>query len=242
MKSRPYGRSWYRERLPPWSRGLVLLAVGWALVLCAQQVVDGYGATMDYRRAPLCAETDDGGPCVRRETGTVLDRREGEHCTTSGTGGGTNAGTTGGAGTTTCTPYYDVRVAWRGRTEWLGVAFDTYEEARAGDRAELRLWRDEVVRLDVRGHTRAYPPASQTGVWMWLAAACLLLGVGAWAVVSGRPSGLLSFSGYGWLFIAFGTGWLGSMALFGGHPVVWAFAALWTGFAVFWTVSARRMG
>ena len=145
-----------------------------------------------------------------------------------------------GAGTTTCTTYYEVEVAWDGRTAWLRLDYAAYKKVTAGDRAEVRLWRDEVVRLDVRGHTRTYPPGSQTGVWMWLAAACLVLGVGTWAVVSGRPSGLVSFPSYGFLFIAFGTGWLGYMALFGAHPVVWAFALVWTGFAVFWTVTARR--
>ena len=115
-----------------------------------------------------------------------------------------------------------------------------YDEAGTGARAEVRLWRGEVVGLRVAGHTHAYAPSSEKGVLPWLALGCLGAATGAWAVVSGRLSRLLAFPTLGWLFVAFGVGWLGSMALLGGHPLVWGFAIVWTGFAVGWTVSARR--
>ncbi|MER5961369.1 hypothetical protein [Streptomyces sp. NPDC002057] len=268
MKTTGYGRGWYRGRLPGWLRGLVVLAAAWGVLLCGQQVADGYGATLEYRDAPACAagSGEGGAECVRRETGTVLDRRTGEHCTSNGTSGGTAAGTTigggggmataggstggvvaggvttGGGGGTTCTPYYDIEVEWLARTAWLSVGSPTYREVRTGDRAELRLWRGEVVALGVRGHSHSYAPSSQRGVLPWLAVGCLILAAGAWAVVSGRLSGLLAFPTFGWLFVAAGVGWLGALALFGGHPVTWAFALAWTGFAVFWTVSAWRTG
>jgi hypothetical protein len=227
---------------------------------------------MVYRDAPVCevgtgrGNGDDGEACVRREAGTVLDRRTGEHCTSNGTSGGTTGGVTtiggggmagaggsmggtvtggvagGGGGGTTCTRYHDVKVEWPDRTAWLAVGSQTYDEVRTGDRSEVRLWRGEVVGLEVRGRTYSYAPSSQSGVLPWLALGCLLLAAGAWGAMSGRLSGLLAFPNFGWPFVAVGVGWLGSMALFGGHPLVWGFAILWTGFAVFWIVSAWRTG
>ncbi len=268
MRSRGYGDIWYRERLPRWLRGLLVLAAGSVVLLCGQQVAEGYEATMEYRGAPVCrsGDGDEGEPCVRHETGTVLDRRTGEHCTSNGTSGGTAGGITtgggmntaggtmggvmaggvttagGGGGGTTCTRHYDLRVRWPGGTAWLDVGSETYDDAGKGDRAEVRLWRGEVVELRVRGRTDSYAPSSQQSVLPWLALGCLSLVGGAWALLSGRLSGLFSYTGFGLLFVAFGVGWLGTMALFGGHPAVWVFAVLWTGFAVFWTVSAWRDG
>ncbi|MFE8937975.1 hypothetical protein ACFYNX_10825 [Streptomyces sp. NPDC007872] len=277
MRNRGYGTGWYRGRLPYWLRGLLVLAVGWGAFLCGQQVAEGYGATMEYRDAPVCrggARSGDGdgeGPCVRREAGTVLDRRTGEHCTSNGTSGGTTGGITtggvtagggmntaggsmggvtaggvttagGGGGGTTCTTYYDLRVQWPGGAAWLGVGSETYDDAGKGDRAEVRLWQGDAVELRVRGHVDSYAPSSQHAVLPWFALGCLLLAGGAWALLSGRLSGLFAFPNFGLLFVAFGVSWLGTMALFGGHPAVWAFAVLWTGFAVFWTVGAWRDG
>ncbi|MFF8605775.1 hypothetical protein ACF06X_07540 [Streptomyces sp. NPDC015346] len=272
MKSRRYRRSSYGRRLPLPLRGLLVLAAGLGVFFCGQQVVEGYRATMVYRDAPVCAGEGEGWGrgegCVRTAVGTVTDRRTGENCTSSGTSGGgapvtvggvtagggmataggsmggtvTGGVTAGGGGGTTCTRYYRVEVEWPERTAWLSVGSDTYDEAEKGDRAKLGLWQGEVVRLELRGHTHTYPPSSQSGVGMWLAIAALILAIGVWGAVSGRLSGLLAFPNFGLLFVAVGVGWLGSMALFGGHVVVWAFAILWTGFAVFWTWGAWRDG
>ncbi|MEU6987913.1 hypothetical protein ABZ946_31535 [Streptomyces sp. NPDC046324] len=274
MKTTGYGRSRYDGRLPGWLRGLVVLAAGWGVLFCGQQVAEGYGETMVYRDAPVCevgsqqGSGSDGEECVRREAGTVLDRRTGEHCTSNGSSGGTSGGITtigggggmataggsmggvatggvstgGGGGGTTCTRYYDVEVEWPDRTAWLAVGSETYDEVKKGDRAEVRLWRGEVVGLEVRGRNHAYAPSSQSGVWWWLALGCLILAGGAWGVVSGRLSALLAFPNFGWPFVAAGVAWLGAMALFGGHLVIWGFAIVWTGFAVFWIVSAWRFG
>ncbi|MFI1835961.1 hypothetical protein [Streptomyces olivaceoviridis] len=278
MKNRGYGNVWYRGRLPHWLRGLLVLAAGWGVLFSGQQVAEGYGATMEYRDAPVCqgggrsGDGDEGERCVRREAGTVLDRRTGERCTSNGTSGGTTGGVTtggvtagggmntaggsstggvtaggvttagGGGGGTTCTTYYDLKVQRPGGTSWLGVGSETYDDAGKGDHAEVRLWRGDVVELRVRGHIDSYAPSSQQAVFPWLALGCLILAAGAWALLSGRLSGLFAFSSFGLPFVAVGVGWLGSMALFGGHPAVWVFAMVWTGFAVFWTVSAWRDG
>ncbi|MBT2444780.1 hypothetical protein J7E93_32735 [Streptomyces sp. ISL-36] len=235
MKSTGYRRSWYERRLPLPLRGLLVLVAGLGVLFCGQQILEGYRTTMVYRDAPVC----EGQGCVRTAVGTVTGRKTGEHCTSDTSGGA--AGTTGGGGTT-CTRYYRAEVEWPGRTASLSVDSDTYDEVRAGDRAELRIWRGEVVGLLVRGHNHSYPPSSQSGVGPWLALASLILATGVWGAVSGRPSRLLAFPNFGWLFVAIGIGWLGSMALFGGHVLVWAFAILWTGFAVFWIVGAWRDG
>ncbi|MGW2279342.1 hypothetical protein [Streptomyces sp. NPDC001770] len=256
MKPTGYGRGGNRGRLPVWLRGLVVLAAGWGVFLCGQQIADGYAATMDYRDAPLCAPGGGSGGgngggngggsgsaaggggdgCVRREAGTVRDRRTGEQCSYDGSSGGA------GGGTTTCTTYYDLKVERSSRTDWLGVDSGTYDKAAAGDPAEVRLWQGEIVGLKVLGRTYSYEPSSQSGVLWQLAVGCLALAVGAWAVLSGRLSQLFAFHSFGLLFVAFGTAWLGSLALFGGHWLTWTFASVWTGFAVFWTVGARRMG
>ncbi|MEU9198384.1 hypothetical protein [Streptomyces hundungensis] len=269
MRNRGYGNGWYRRRLPQWLRGLLVLAAGWGVLLCGQQVAEGYGATMQYRDAPDCpggGRSGDGELCVQREAGTVLDRRTGERCTSNGTSGGTTGGITtggitagggmstaggaiggataagGGDGGTTCTTYYSLKVQRPGGTAWLGVKSQTYDDARRGDHAEVRLWQGDVVELRARGHVDSYAPSSQQAVLPWIALGCLILAGGAWAVLSGRPSGLFAFPNFGLLFVVVGVGWLGSMALFGGHPAVWAFAVVWTGFAVLWTVSAWRDG
>ncbi|MEU2513388.1 hypothetical protein [Streptomyces syringium] len=211
---------------------------------------------MKYRAAPVCqggsGDGDEGELCVRREAGTVLDRRTGERCTSNGTSGGTTGGittggiTTGGVtttgGGTSCTTYYDLRVQRPGGTTWLAVEPETYQDARRGDHAEVRLWQGDVVELRVRGHIESYEPTSQQVVLPWLALGCLILAGGAWALLSGRLSDLFAFPNFGLLFVAFGVGWLGSMALFGAHPVAWVFAIAWTGFAVSWTVGAWRDG
>ena len=221
--------------MPFWLRGLLVLAAGWGVLICGQHVVDGYGATMSYRDAPACGAGGDGQTCVQHVAGTVHDRRTGQQCTSDGTSGSTGGGTT-------CTTYHDVKVEWPGRTAWLGVAPGTYDKVRTGDPAEVRLWRGEAVGLEIHGSTNSYPPSSQNGVLPWLALGFLLLAVGAWAAVSGRLSGLFAFPNFGWLFVAFGVAWLGVMALFGGHPLVWGFAIVWTAFAVFWIAGARRTG
>lgn len=154
-------------------------------------------------------------------------------------GGVTTAGGGGGGGTT-CRSYYDLKVQWPGGATWLGVGSETYGEARSVDQAEVRLWQGDVVELRVRGHIHSDTPSSQQAVLPWLALGCLILAAGAWALLSGRLSGLFAFSSFGLLFVAAGVGWLGSMALFGGLPAVWVFALVWTGFAVSWTVAARR--
>lgn len=243
MRTTGYGRYAQRARLPLWIRVLAVLAAGWAALTCGQRVVDAYGSTMDYRDAPVCAAGSDDDGCVRRVPGTVLDRRTGVECTETGSGttagGETHGGGTGGS-TTTCRRYHDVEVEWPGRTEWLGVAGEAYEKAGKGDRAEVRLWRGEAVGLKVAGHTIAYAPDSEEDVSRWLVAGFLAAVVCLWAAVSGRFPASFMFSGTGWLFVAVGVGWIGSLILLGGHFLTWVFALVWMGFVTVWTVNARR--
>lgn len=243
VKTTGYGRSCYHGGLPVWLRGLLVLAAGGAVLLCGQHVAEEYGATMSYRDASLCEAGNrmgnggDGEACVRREIATVLDRGRGQNCTTTND---TDGAATGGS-ITTCSTVYSVKVKWLDRTAWLDVWSETYNEVTAGDPTEVRLWRGEVVGLKVLGHTYSYEPSSQSGVGLWLALGVLLVAVCAWALASGKLSGLFAFHNFGWLLLAPGLGWLGSMALFGGNPFAWGFAIVWVGFVVFWIVGARQM-
>ncbi|GGV76619.1 hypothetical protein GCM10010499_34700 [Streptomyces thermoviolaceus subsp. apingens] len=235
MKATGCKRDWYKGRLPVWIRGLVVLVIGWAVFLCGQQVADGYRATMAYRDAPVCDVGDRGGngndsvACVRLETGMVLDRWTSWECTSNGTSHD---------GGRTCTTYHEIKIEWPDGADWLRVPSHMYDQAKKGDRAEVRLWRGEVVGVEVRGRDHSYPPSSQTSVLVGIALSFLGLLVGVWGAVSGRLSDLFAFPNWGWPMVAFGVGGIGSLALFGGHPVAWGIAILWTGFMVYWVVGA----
>ncbi|MEV1048720.1 hypothetical protein [Streptomyces sp. NPDC049916] len=235
-----YDSMWHRGRLPWWLRGLIVLAAGWGVLLCVQQIVDGYETTMEYRAAPLCqgGEEHQGEGCVRRSAGTVLDRRMYLKCTSHGTsGGGANGADAGG---TTCTRSYELQVQRPGGATWLDVGDETFDDARKGDRTEVRQWQGDVVELRVRGHVEPYATASQWTVSSRLVLGFLSLACGIWAVLGGRFSSRLGIPAVGLLFVAVGISMLGSLAMFGGHPVVWLLTAVWTGGSVFWTAQMWR--
>ncbi|MFD9377568.1 hypothetical protein ACFWBH_18840 [Streptomyces sp. NPDC059999] len=235
MKSGKYRGGRHGDALPPWLRALVVLGAVFAVLLSARALDRGHDATVTYERALVCG----GEECLHEETGEVRDRRTGETCTSNGTSGGTTAGgapatiggvaagaggaggapvTIGGGGGnagTSCTRYHDVKVAWSGGSDWLGVAPETYEEAGAGDRARLRTWKGQVVRLEIDGHVRTYPPASESGLWWRVLLLWLGLGVGAWALVSGRRSDFYGLA-VPWAMVAMAT------ALFGPGLLMWS--------------------
>lgn len=128
----------YRAWLPFWLRGLIVLAAGWVVLLCGQQLGDMYTKATEYRRAPVCAAGSgydgDGAACVRHETATVTDHRTRLSCHSDGTnpmeGGGVN-----------CVTFHEVKAEWPDHSAWLSVDAKPYEKIRMGDRAEVRLWR-----------------------------------------------------------------------------------------------------
>ncbi|MFJ9074880.1 hypothetical protein ACIRO3_06435 [Streptomyces sp. NPDC102278] len=235
MKSGKYRGGRYGDALPSLLRALVVLGAVLAVLFSARALERGHEATVVFGRASVCGGED----CVHEETGEVRDRRTGQTCTSNGTSGGTTAGgvpatiggaaagaggaggapvTIGGGGGnagTSCTRYHDVKVAWSGGADWLGVAEETYEKARAGDRARLRTWQGQVVRLEVGGRVRTYPPASETGLWSRVLLLWLGLGVGAWALVSARRSVFYGLA-VPWCVVAMPT------TLFGPGLLMWS--------------------
>lgn len=205
--------SWFDSGLPYWLRGLIALAAAIGGLLFAQPVADDYRATLVFRQAPVCG----GEGCVRTATGEVRDRRSGERCTSNG------ATTTGGG--ESCTTSYSLRVTWPGRSEWLEVGVEAYTEARTGERAQLRIWQGEVVALDVLGHSRSYPPESQTDLGAPLARTWLALGLAAWALFSGRGITLVP--------VFFGSLMVGVLILMVGPDVlIWSPPVFWGALAV----------
>ncbi|MGW0366288.1 hypothetical protein [Streptomyces sp. NPDC002990] len=209
MKGTGYRESWYEQRLPYWLLGLVVLAAALGGLLSAQAIVDGYRATDVYRQAPVC----EGEGCVQVRMGEVRDRDTGERCTSNGT-------STGATGGESCTTTYALKVAWPGRSQWLEVGAEAYAEARTGERAQLRLWKDQVVGLEVLGHSRTYAPASQTDMGSSMTLAWLALGVAAWALASGRLITLLPM-GFGWLMVSI------TILMIGPDVLMWSPVVYW---------------
>ncbi|GEC09000.1 hypothetical protein SSP24_66550 [Streptomyces spinoverrucosus] len=151
---------------------LLMLAVAvLGLVVCADRVDIHGQAVRLYRKAALCpAGTywETAGDCVARTVAEVVDRSWRESCTTDSNG------------LRSCTTYYSVRIRFGEREdereEWLDVDEDTYRSARPGDRADLRIWHGEVVRMVTRGHTEIYLTSSEFASLGWLVLAWLLAG------------------------------------------------------------------
>ncbi|WP_411149237.1 hypothetical protein [Streptomyces sp. A30] len=163
--------------------GIILLT--WPL---AAPLADQYRAQEAYRSASECpageVRTASGVDCLVPGSGTVTDKETEESCSTDS------------YGVESCATHYrlrtDMRVSGDARTEWIYVGPDTYRQVERGDRAELLLWRDIVVRITVGDHTEKLDPGfgfrALYGEWgkLWsLLGAWLAPGV-ALLVVFGR--------------------------------------------------------
>ncbi|NEA63448.1 hypothetical protein [Streptomyces sp. SID12488] len=189
------GRYWPKRRevmygslLLVFLRVLILAVVVMGLVMCADRVEAHYQKVVVYRNAPLCPaatrwQTAD--DCVAQITGEVVDAHRGESCTTDSNG------------VSSCTVTYSVHVRFGQHSQWLTVDASTYRAVEMGDRADLRLWHGEVVRMTTQGHTEDYLTASELASAGWLILAWLLLGA-TWPTLFGvRLIGLLP----GWLVL-----------------------------------------
>ncbi|MFD5265349.1 hypothetical protein [Streptomyces sp. NPDC058335] len=164
---------------------MFLVAVA-GLVLCVDRTGLRHPAVVTYKNAPLCpvgTPWESAHDCVARTSGEVMARDSSESCTTDSNGH------------TSCTTSYSMDVRFDGRTQSLGVAKDTYDDTARGDRAELRIWRGEVVRMVVGGHTEGYLTSSE-----WALAGWLILG---WALLAAAWLALFGL----WLYPLLG-GWL----------------------------------
>ncbi|WP_426569281.1 hypothetical protein [Streptomyces canus] len=156
------------------------------IVLCVDRVDQHQPAVVMYRNASLCPagtpweKADD---CVAQTTGEVVGRDWSESCTTDSNGH------------SSCTRHYSVTVRFGERSQELGVAYRTYRTADRGDRAELRLWQGEVVRMVTEGHTETFLTSSEFALGGWLLFGWLLLAA-SWLALFGL-----------WLYPLLG-GWL----------------------------------
>ncbi|MDQ1046394.1 hypothetical protein [Streptomyces sp. V4I2] len=148
--------------------GLVLLS--WPL---ATPLVDEYRAQEAYRSASACpageVRTASGADCLVPGTGTVTDKETEESCSTDS------------YGVEDCSTYRglraDLRVHGDARTEWIHVGQDMYRHVERGDRAEVILWRDEVVRVTVGDRVERIDPGFGLDALRWESFGLLL---GSW--------------------------------------------------------------
>lgn len=207
------------------------VAVG-GLLLCAQRVVEAYDDATGARHAPVC-ESDSQTDCVAETTGTVIDKDTREYCSTDVNDH------------QSCTTRFSLRLRYADHSAWRDVGWDAYDDARRGDRAELRTWHGDVVRLTVRGHTATYDPSSTNSMDVWLIAAWLLLGLAIRVLRSGRPAHPLA-SPFLWLWLALPVSWLVHGALLGASTGKWITAGAAAAFGILfvgglWPRVRRRM-
>ncbi|MET9503972.1 hypothetical protein ABZY42_19985 [Streptomyces sp. NPDC006622] len=170
-------------------RVLMLLVAVAGLVLCVERAELRHPAVVLYKSAPACpvgTPWESAKDCVARTAGEVAGKGTSESCTTDS------------HGLSSCTTNYSVRVRFGGRAQSLAVGKNTYDGTDRGDRAELRLWRGEVVRMVVGGHVESYLTSSE-----WALAGWLILG---WALAAAAWLALFGLWLYpllaGWLVLA----------------------------------------
>ncbi|WP_432752369.1 hypothetical protein ACE1OA_05305 [Streptomyces sp. JL2001] len=224
--------------MPSVVRLIVLVAVGVGLAFSGSWAADAYREAQVYRGAALCGQGAPAGAegqrgCVAVARGTVLDRARREDCSWDSNGDGTSS--------YRCTTSYEVRIRRPARTEWHDVGYRLYEDARPGDRAEVRTWQGGVVRVVVRGHTETYLTGSEFLVGLWCAVCWLLLGLGLWAAFGSGFGTLFAFHNAGWIGLAFPVGVLGYGLLLGMSVAAWIGALVGAAFLVWWTVGARNL-
>ncbi|MGI5478812.1 hypothetical protein [Streptomyces lavendofoliae] len=168
---------------------LLILAVAVpGIVECVDRVEVHQRAIAVFRKASLCPAGASGkaaDDCVDRTSAEITGSGTRESCTTDSNG------------LRSCTTHYSVTVRFGGRSEGLDVEERTYRAVRRGDTAELRLWRGEVVRMVVRGHTETYLTSSEWASLGWLLLGWALLGASWVALLGLRLFPLLG----GWLVL-----------------------------------------
>ncbi|MEU5366709.1 hypothetical protein ABZ354_25115 [Streptomyces sp. NPDC005925] len=158
------------------------------IVECVDHIKVHQQAIAVYRGASLCPAgtrwqaADD---CVARTPAEITGAGTRQSCTTDSNG------------VSSCTTYYSVTVRFGQRRQKMDVEEGTYRTVRRGDTAELRIWRGEIVRMVVRGHTETYLTSSEWASVGWLLLGWLLLGASWVALLGLRLFPLLG----GWLVL-----------------------------------------
>lgn len=168
--------------------GLVLLVTAG---VCAAQP---YRQTREFGAVMACDRGS--GACFGDEPGTITGRRT---YTTESTHTDAN-----GTSSTTTTTHYEV--TWQradGSRQARDVSTAFYAKAREGEPANLRLWRAEVVGVEVMGESQWFLPQAGKALKYWLYLAFFGLGVVLWGLLCGWWDGffMLAFRTFSWMFI-----------------------------------------
>ncbi|SDK75136.1 DUF2500 family protein [Nonomuraea jiangxiensis] len=156
-----------------------------------------YRQTREFREVVACDDRGADG-CFGSEAGSVAARRTYTTTTTS-----TDAN---GHTSTSTTTHYEV--TWQradGSRQTSDVSEDFYGKAREGEPARLRLWRGEVVGVEVMGGEQWFLPEAGETLGYWLYLAYLGLGVMLWGLLYGWWDGffMLAFRTFAWMFMSF---------------------------------------
>lgn len=168
----------------------VVVAVGLGVLVVAFVSAAGpYRDTRAFRAAAACGRGDD---CFDREAGSIADRSTYTTTTTDSNGQVT--------GTTT-----HFEVTWQradGSRHKREVSASFYRKAEEGQPATLRLWRGEVVGIEVTGATASFLPEATGKLAFWFHLGYFGLGVLLWGMLFGWWDGLfmLCFRTLGWMF------------------------------------------
>ncbi len=197
MRLRRYRRLPLRVSLPKRSLGRwIVVAVGLGVLVAALAAgAEPYLQTRQFREAVACERG--AGDCFGNEPGSIVGRRT--YTTTT-----TNTDANGNTTTTTTTHY---EVTWRranGSRQTRDVSSSLYGKAREGQPATLRLWRGEVVGVEVMGETQWFLPESGRTLGYSLSLAFFGLGVLLWGLLFGWWDGvfMLAFRTFAWMFMS----------------------------------------
>jgi len=174
----------------------VVIAVGVGVLFTALVAAIGpYHQTREFRDAVVCHR--DTGHCLHGEPGSIVGRRT--YVTTH-----THTDADGHTHTTTTTHY---KITWQradGSRQTRDVPSDFYDKTREGQPVTLRLWRGEIVAVEVTDAAQWFLPKSGGTLGTWLFVAFLGLGVALWGLLFGWWDGLfmLVYRSFCWMFIA----------------------------------------
>ncbi|MET7330387.1 hypothetical protein [Nonomuraea sp. NPDC005650] len=193
----PQRVSWPRRSLGRW----IVVALGLGVLAAALVGAAGpYRQTREFRETVACDRSV--GDCFGSEAGSIAGRRT---YTTTSTTTYTDASGQTHSDTTTTTHY---EVTWQranGSRQARDVSSSFYTKAKEGQPATLRLWRGEVVGVEVMGDAQWFLPESGATLNGWLYLAYFGLGVLLWGLLFGWWDGffMLAFRTFAWMFMSF---------------------------------------
>ncbi|WP_153034773.1 hypothetical protein [Amycolatopsis sp. YIM 10] len=169
-----------------------MVALGLAVLVAALvAAAEPYRQTQEFRAAVACEQGDG---CFGGEAGSIVgrDRYTRTHSDSDGH--------------TRTTTHYEI--TWQradGSRQTRDVSSSFYGQAQNGDPATLRLWRDEVVGVEVMGGAEWFLPESGETLSYWLYLAFFGLGVLLWGLLFGWWDGffMLAFRAFCWMFMSF---------------------------------------